>query len=130
MHKRIIVQKVRNMLNSFFLFVFLSLYLVLMIRNYRKNKLKRYELCEDIQLLHYGKLRYMKLQDWINLYPDIVYYHIYLPGKLELVKITLTSNAYVEFKKCLAKMFPDLFKQMIIKQLKQNQQYTDLSSKK
>ena len=130
MHKRIIVQKVRNMLNSFFLFVFLSLYLVLMIRNYRKNKLKRYELCEDIQLLHYGKLRYMKLQDWINLYPDIVYYHIYLPGKLELVKITLTSNAYIEFKKCLAKMFPDLFKQMIIKQLKQNQQYTDLSSKK
>lgn len=72
----------------------------------------------------------MKLQDWINLYPDIVYYHIYLPGKLELVKITLTSNAYIEFKKCLAKMFPDLFKQMIIKQLKQNQQYTDLSSKK
>ena len=58
----------------------------------------------------------MKLQDWINLYPDIVYYHIYLPGKLELVKITLTSNAYIEFKKCLAKMFPDLFKQMIIKQ--------------
>jgi hypothetical protein len=130
MHKRIIVQKVRNMLNSLFLFVFLSLYLVLMIRNYRKTKLKRYELCEDIQLLHYGKLRYLKLQDWISLYPDIVYYHIYLPGKLELVKITLTSNAYVEFKKCLAKMFPDLFKQMIIKQLKQNQQYTDLSSKK
>ena len=130
MHKRIIVQKVRNMLNSLFLFVFLSLYLVLMIRNYRKTKLKRYELCEDLQLLHYGKLRYLKLQDWINLYPDIVYYHIYLPGKLELVKITLTSNAYIEFKKCLAKMFPDLFKQMIIKQLKQNQQYTDLSSKK
>ena len=130
MHKRIIVQKVRNMLNSLFLFVFLSLYLVLMIRKYRKTKLKRYELCEDLQLLHYGKLRYMKLQDWINLYPDIVYYHIYLPGKLELVKITLTSNAYIEFKKCLAKMFPDLFKQMIIKQLKQNQQNTDLSSKK
>ena len=118
MHKRIIVQKVRNMLNSFFLIVFLSLYLVLMIRNNRKTKLKRYELCEDLQLLHYGKLRYMKLQDWINLYPDIVYYHIYLPGKLELVKITLTSNAYIEFKKCLAKMFPNLFKQMIIKQLK------------
>jgi hypothetical protein len=118
------------MLNSLFENIFFSLYLVLMIRNYRKTKLKRYELCEDLQLLHYGKLRYMKLQDWINLYPDIVYYHIYLPGKLELVKITLTSNAYVEFKKCLAKMFPDLFKQMIIKQLKQNQQYTDLSSKK
>jgi hypothetical protein len=130
MHKSIIVEKVRKMLNSLFLIIFLSLYLVLMIRNYRKTKLKRYELCEDLQLLHYGKLRYMKVQDWINLYPDIVYYHIYLPGKLELVKITLTSNAYVEFKKCLAKMFPDLFKQMIIKQLKQNQQYTDLSSKK
>jgi tetratricopeptide (TPR) repeat protein len=42
-----------------------------MIRNYRKTKLKRYELCEELQLLHYGKLRYMKLQDWINLYPDL-----------------------------------------------------------
>ena len=89
-----------------------------MVKCKKLKQRKRYGLNDMLQLRMNQQLHYKKLSDWINSYPDVLYYHLYLPGKLELVKITLTSNAYVEFKKCLAKMFPDLFKQMIIKQLK------------
>ncbi len=77
---------------------------------------KRYGLNDVLQLKLKEQLHYKKLSNWINLYPDVLYYHLYLPGKLELVKIYITYPAFIKFKKKLAKMFPDLFKQMIIKQ--------------
>jgi hypothetical protein len=79
-----------------------------------------YKLDDDVQLLMKNRLYYMKLSSWIEKYPDVVYFHIYLPGKYSLVKITISKLAFVEFKKSLAKLFPDLFKQMIIKQLNTN----------
>ena len=88
-----------------------------MVKYKKLKQRKRYGLNDMIQLKMNQQLHYKKLSDWINLYPDILYYHLYLPGKLELVKIYITHPAYIEFKKKLAKMFPDLFKQMIIKQL-------------
>ncbi len=89
-----------------------------MTKKYRYKLVKKYKLEEQVQLLLDGQLRYMSLLDWIRLYPDVLYKHIYLPGKFELVKISIVKPAYVEFKKSLAKMYPELFKQMIEKQLK------------
>lgn len=76
-----------------------------------------YKLNDNVQLLMNGKLYYKTLSSWIEKYPDVVFNHLYLPGKLKLVKITISKIAYIEFKKSLAKMFPLLFKQMISKQL-------------
>lgn len=87
-----------------------------MTKKCRLKQVKKYSLDEDVQLLLDGQLRIMTLEAWINLYPDVLYNHIYLPGKLQLVKVTIVKSAYIEFKKSLAKMFPDLFKKMIIKQ--------------
>jgi hypothetical protein len=84
----------------------------------RIKQIKKYKLDEELQLLLNGELRYKSLQQWISQYPDILYNHLYLPGKMELVKVTITKTAYIEFKKSLAKKFPELFKQMILRQLK------------
>jgi hypothetical protein len=87
--------------------------------NYSRVKhIKKYKLDEELQLLLHGQLRYKSLEEWIHHYPDILYYHMYLPGKLELVKISITKAAFIEFKKSLAKKFPELFKQMIVRQLR------------
>lgn len=91
-----------------------------MTKKYRHKQVKKYELHEDVQLILNGQLRIMKLQLWIKLYPDVLYNHIYLPGKLQLVKVTLVKSAYIDFKKSLAKMNPDLFKQMIEKRTKKS----------
>jgi hypothetical protein len=89
-----------------------------MTKNYRKSLSKKFDLSEEIQLSLYGKLHYKSLDEWIRLHPNVVYNHLYLPGKLFLVKITITKTAYLEFKKSLATLYPELFKQMIEKQLK------------
>jgi hypothetical protein len=78
--------------------------------------MRNYKINDEVQLLQEGKLLYKKLIDWIDQYPDTVYYHLYLPGPMRLVKISITKSAYIQFKKNLAKKFPVLYKQLITKQ--------------
>jgi len=87
-----------------------------MTKNYRKNLSKKYNLSDEIQLSLYGRLHYKSLDEWIRLYPNVVFNHLYLPGKLFIVKITITKTAYLEFKKSLSVKYPGLFRQMIAKQ--------------